>query len=288
MRLLFSAIAAAAGLCAVADTPVATSADCAYALDTEGGWPRSIKTAADVAALPLAVYRARDSLVTTAPDGTTTTTAKASDCAEALPINDGGLWTFANPQQKGEASFIVRHSIYGTLGEGTLASPAKLVDADELVDLEDAGMAGDGYCFTLLGGDSLLSALSVPSGFALAEAADGIWRMDASSEGCRYSSAAVAYPIDSKQLGPNRRTNRRGALPTAYSGDNWHRDISKSASLSFVDPDGVETVVDRTGTGVTSFAFNKLGTWTVTLTMQDSSTRVAKINVLAGFIISFK
>ena len=53
MKLLFSVIAATAALCAVADTPVATSADCAYALDTEGGWPRSIKTAADVAALPL-------------------------------------------------------------------------------------------------------------------------------------------------------------------------------------------------------------------------------------------
>ena len=208
MRLLFSAIAAAAGLCAVADTPVATSADCAYALDTEGGWPRSIKTAADVAALPLAVSRAKDSLVTTAPDGTTATTTKASDCAEALPINDGGLWTFSNPRQKGTVSFVVRHSIYGTLGEGTLASPAKLVDADELVDLEEAGTAGDGYCFTLPNGDSLLSALSVPSGFALAEAADGIWRMDASAQGCRYTSAAVAYPIDSKQSGPNRRTNK--------------------------------------------------------------------------------
>ena len=261
MKLLFSAIAAAVGLCAVADTPVATSADCAYALDTEGGWPRSIKTAADVAALPLAVYRAKDSLVTTAPDGTTTTTAKASDCAEALPINDGGLWTFANPQQKGEASFIVRHSIYGTLGEGTLASPAKLVDADELVDLEDAGTAGAGYCFTLLGGVSLLSALSVPSGFALAEVADGLWRMDASAEGCRYTSAAVAYPIDSKQSGPNRRTNKKGALPIAYSGDNWQWNASKSATLTITTPDGDSATLSRSGTGVEPFVFDKLGRW---------------------------
>ena len=58
MKLLFSAFAVAAGLCAIADTPVATSADCAYALDTEGGWPRAIKTAADLAAIQSAVYRA--------------------------------------------------------------------------------------------------------------------------------------------------------------------------------------------------------------------------------------
>lgn len=287
MKLFFSTFAVVAGLCAVADTPVATSADCAYALDTAGGWPRAIKTAAGMAALPSAVYRTGDTLVTTAPDGTTTTTAKASDCAEALPINAGGLWTFANPRQKGEASFIVRHSIYGTLGEGTLASPAKLVDADELVDLEEAGTAGDGYHFTLLGGDSLLSALSVPSGFAIAEVADGLWRMDASAEGCRYTSAAVAYPIDSKQTGPNRRTNTREALPIAYSGDNWHWNASQSATLTITPPEGDTATFPRTGTGVEPFVFDKLGRWGVRLTMENGTVLDSFVDIFGGFILSY-
>ena len=289
MKLLFSAFAVAAGLCAIADTPVATSADCAYALDTEGGWPCAIKTAADLAAIHSAVYRAGDSLVTTAPDGTMTTTAKVANTAEALPINAGGLWTFANPRQKGTVSFTVRHSIYGSLGDGTLASPAKLVDADELSDLVGAGTASDGYCFMLKGLDSQLFDLSVPSEFGLAEVADGIWRLDASAEGCRYASAAVNYPIDSKQSGPRRVTSMQDVLPVAYSGDNWRRDVSKAATLTFISPSGAETAIARTGTGTEAFTFDALGVWTVRLTMADGNMQEAAINIIKKlFTVSFR
>ena len=291
MKLLFSVIVVSAGLCAVADSPVATSADSSYALDTEGGWPRSIKTAADVAALPLAVYRAKDSLVTTAPDGTTTTTAKASECEEALPINAGGLWTFANPRQKGEASFIVRHSIFGTLGDGTLGSPAKLVDADELADLVDAGTASSGYYFTLYNAVSLLAGLTVPPGYGLVESGADLWRLDTSADGCRYVSTDVSYPIDSKQSGPRRVTPMQNVLPVAYSGDNWHRDVSKAATLTFVSPSGAETTISRTGTGAAAFTFDTVGIWTVRLSMADSTVREAAINITIanpGFCISFR
>ena len=289
MKLLFSAVAAVVGFCAVADTPVATSADCAYALDTEGGWPRTIKTAADIAALPSAVYCAGDSLVATAPDGTTATTVKTADSTEAFTFGAGGLWTFSNPRQKGTASFTVRHSIYGTLGDGTAESPAKLVDASELVDLEDAGTAGDGYCFTLYGGDSLLSALSVPAGYGLAEMTDGLWRLATSAEGCRYVCSGVGYPIDSKQSGPRRMTSLPVAMPVSYSGDDWHRDMAQASSLTFVSPTGAETTIDCTGTGAVAFTFDTVGIWTVRLTMADSTVREAVINIIIkGFRISFR
>ena len=289
MKLLFSVIAVSAGLCAVADSPVATSADSSYALDTEGGWPRAIKTAADLSSLPLAVYRGGDSLAVIAPDGTTTTTSKASDGAEALPINAGGLWTFANPRQKGTASFTVRHSIFGTLGDGTLGSPAKLVDTDELTDLVDAGTASSGYYFTLYDANLLLAGLAVPSGYCLAEAGDDVWRLDTSADGCRYVSADVSYPIDSKQSGPRRVTPMQNVLPVAYSGDNWHRDVSKAATLTFISPSGAETTMSRTGTGTESFTFDTFGVWIVRLTMTDGSTQEAAINIIKKlFMVSFR
>ena len=88
----------------------------------------------------------------------TTVVADApSDTTAVLPINAGGLWTATNSKQ-GSETFTMRYSYYGTQGAGTTADPAKLVDGDELVDLADAGTAGDGYVFMLIGRDTLLLA----------------------------------------------------------------------------------------------------------------------------------
>lgn len=283
MKLLFSVVAAVVGLCAVADTPVATSADCAYALDTEGGWPRTIKTAADIAALPAAIYRAGDSLTVTAPDGTSNTTTKTTDSMESLPINAGGLWTFSNPRQKGTVSFTVRHSIYGTLGDGTEVSPAKLMDSEELADLIENGVAGDGYFFRL-DSDSLIAALQLPSGYCLTESANGLFRMNESEDGCRYVCADVGYPIDAKRSCSGRRIYQQDVLPVAYSGDSWRRDPAKTSTLTIVDPDGVENdPYELAGTGVKSIPFNKLGVWRLRLDMENGKFCEASVNICNKF-----
>lgn len=283
MKLLFSVVTAVVGLCAVADTPVATSADCAYALDTEGGWPRTIKTAADIAALPAAIYRAGDSLTVTAPDGTSNTTTKTTDSMESLPINAGGLWSFSNSRQKGTVSFTVRHSIYGTLGDGTEASPAKLMDSEELSDLIDNGVAGDGYFFRL-DSDSLIAALQLPSGYCLTESVNGLFRMNESEDGCRYVCADVGYPIDAKLSGSGRRIYQQDVLPVAYSGDSWRRDPAKTSTLTIVDPDGVENdPYELAGTGVKSIPFNKLGVWRLRLDMENGKFCEASVNICKKF-----
>ena len=283
MKLLFSAIVAAAGLCSVADMPVVTSADYTYALDTVNDWPRVLKTEADLTSLPTAVYRAGDSLTVTAPDGTTSTTTKIADSMESLPINAGGLWTFSNPRQKGTVSFTVRHSIYGTLGDGTEVSPAKLMDSEELSDLIENGVAGDGYFFRL-DSDSLIAALQLPSGYCLTESANGLFRMNESEDGCRYVCAGVGYPIDAKLSGSRRRIYQQDVLPVAYSGDSWRRDPAKTSTLTIVDPDGVENdPYELAGTGVKSIPFNKLGVWRLRLDMENGKFCEASVNICEKF-----
>ena len=290
-RYLTAFAALALGVLPCVGEDVATSADFAYALDTVKDWPRAIKTAADISALRPAVYKKGDTLTTTAPDGTQTTAAKSADGTAALTFGAGGLWTFANDKQKGEASFTVRHSIYGTQGAGTDASPAKLVDADELADLVDAGTAGSGYVFTLNGGDSLFGAMTLPDGFCLERRSDGTWRIVTSENGSLFTCAEISYPLDSEQRGPNRTLDLQASRHVAYSGDDWRRDMSKAAVLTFVPPDGGEpTVFNLTGTGVTedSFTFDQTGIWIVRLTMADDTVREAAIRVKKGFVVSFR
>ena len=283
MKLLFSAIVAAAGLCSVADMPVATSADCTYALDTVNDWPRALKTEADLTSLPTAVYRAGDSLTVTAPDGTSSTTTKIVDSMESLPINAGGLWTFSNDRQKGTVSFTVRHSIYGTLGDGTEVSPAKLMDSEELADLIENGVAGDGYFFKL-DSDSLIASLQLPDGYCLTELPNGLFRMNESEDGCRYACLGVAYLLDAKQAGPRRRVYQQDVLPVAYSGDSWRRDPVKTSILTIVDPDGVENdPYEFAGTGVKSLPFDKLGVWTLRLEMENGRFCEASVNICKKF-----
>ena len=101
---------------------------------------------------------------------------------------------------------------------------------------------------------------------------------------------AKVHIFDSKATGPDRATTKKTALPVAYSGDDWVREMSKTATLTITSPDGTETIVERTGTGAEPFKFGKLGEWTVQLAMADGTTRTAivTINQDAGFVLTFR
>ena len=144
--------------------------------------------------------------------------------------------------------------------------------------------------FTLDGPNGLLAALEIPSGYRLDMASDTTWRIVTAADGCLYVSANTIYPADSVADGPDRDTGKKETLPVAYSGDDWVGDAAKAATLTFVSPEGAETVVERTGTGAVEFYFNKLGSWTVRLEMADGTTRTAILNVIrmGGFVLSFR
>ena len=191
------------------------------------------------------------------------------------------MWTVVNSEQ-GAATFTVRRSLDGTLGDGTAASPAKLVDCDELRDYG----ADENYTFTLDGADGLLSRLVLPVGYRLEEAGEGVWRIVASADGSQYAWAEIVYPADSAREGPDRKTSRKGALPVAYSGDNWLGDAAKAATVVFTSPDGTVTTLDLSGTGARTFAFDALGNWTVALTMADGTTKTATVTIQnTGFML---
>ena len=281
MRTRYLAILAAlaAGLPLFADeTPEATSSACAFAFDPAGA-PVALKMQADISALRPATYQPVDTVTLVAPDGTETTVVSGASSAgtAALPITAvGGVWT-ARSSRSGTATFTVRRSLDGTLGAGTAASPAKLIDGDELVDYN----AGDGYVFTLDGPDGLLDALVLPSGVRLDEQDGGAWRLVSSPDGCEYAWAgSAAFPVDSRETGPNRTTKKAEVLPVAYSGDHWIGDPSKSATLTIAPPEGEATALALAGTGTQPFAFRTPGDWTLTLAMADGSTSQAVVSIL--------
>ena len=298
MRTQFGTILAAVGgigsaallslpLAAFADeSPIDVSPDCVYSADTLGS-PHNIKTAGDQSALWSATRRAGETVTLVSPNGVRTTLISADSAAmsAALTLNAGGVWTVENSVQ-GIATFTVRHSLYGTQGAGTDSSPAKLVDGDELIDIG----AGAGYVFRLEPVDGLLGELKILSGFRLDMADGGKWRILTSTDGCLYVGTDTVYPADSKATGPDRATTKKTALPVAYSGDDWVREMSKTATLTITSPDGTETIVERTGTGAEPFKFGKLGEWTVQLAMADGTTRTAivTINPDAGFVLTFQ
>lgn len=261
--ILFAAsVAAAIGAASAADSPLDTSADCVFGLDSMGS-PHALKTQTDLAAVSASV-RAGDTITSTAPDGTKTILVNDAAADGTLPlqaaIDAGGLWTFANTPQ-GTATFTVRHSLYGTLGDGTAASPAKLVDGDELLDYA----AGDGYVFTLEGGDTVLGSLRLPSGFRLEDAGNGAWRIVSSPDGCLYTWAQLTWPVDTRQAGPDRTTLKKGVPAVAYSGDGWAGDASAASTLTLRSPSGAETTHSLTGTGAQSFPLREAGVWNITL-----------------------
>ena len=297
MRTMFSTILASA--CAIGEatlltlpvsaladeSPLAESSDCVYSVDTLGS-PRNIKTADDQSALWAATRRTGETVTVVSPSGARTTliAAESDATSAALNLNAGGVWTLENSEQ-GTATFTVRHSLYGTQGAGTAASPAKLVDGDELVDLS----AGDGYVFRLEPVEALLDALAIPSGFRLVKVDDSTWSIVSSADGCLYVAGEIVYPADSMVQGPDRTSKKREVLPIAYSGDDWVRDMAKAATVTFVAPDGEETVVNRNGTGAVQFKFKTSGVYTVRLVMADGTTLTSTLNIISdGFAVTFR
>ena len=151
-----------------------------------------------------------------------------------------------------------------------------------------------GGVVTTLSSPSLVSVLDEGGVWSLFNSVQGSARIGVAwavyDDGGTLASSASSgdYGVDSKQPGPDRKARLENMLPVSYSGDNWARDVAAAATLTFVSPDGDETVLNLTGMGATTqFRFDKSGSWTVTLTMADGVTRTAVISVSGGFVISF-
>ena len=151
---------------------------------------------------------------------------------------------------------------------------------------------------TALESPSLVSVLDMGGVWTLANSEQGTAKIGVAwaangDIGISLASASAygTYAADSKQPGPDRKVRISDVPPVAYSGDDWIGDVSKAAALKFVSPDGVETTINLTGTGTTTpeqFMLDKIGVWTVRLTMADSTVRTAQINVMGGFAIIFR
>lgn len=268
------------------DTPLAeTAASVTYAVDTRTS-PRAVKTAAELGEIAdgtwKAVRRSGEAVTLAAPDGTTTVLAAADSSAAGvvIPLNAGGVWTVEN-SKLGTAVFTVRRSIDGTLGEGTAASPARIVDGDELCDYG----AGEDYVFVLDGPEGVMSALRLPSGYCMEKSGEGVWRLVVSTDGKLCSWSEIAFEADSLLEGPDRKISAKDARLVSYSGDNWCRDATKAATLTFIGPDGTSSTLQRTGTGVLRFKFSKSGDWTVRLEMEDGTIHEAVLTVVGGLTI---
>ena len=283
ITMLAAACAAVGTVCGDVEPLAETESACSYTVyDSSASY--AVKSAAEQTefASRSVARRAGETVKLTAPDGTTTTLVDGASEATgvALPSLDaGGVWTLSNSRQ-GTVTFKVRRSLDGSIGEGTPASPARLVDGDELVDYG----AGAGYTFTAEGQGSLLGEIKLPDGFAMEKVGDGVWRLVSSTDGSQYTWAQIAYRADGRGEGPDRISQSYATPPVAYSGDDWLGDASKASTLTFVSPDGTETVLDRTGTGVQSFTFDKTGHWTVRL-VADGKTRTADILIRDTFVI---
>ena len=159
--------------------------------------------------------------------------------------------------------------------------------------------AMDGAETTLSGGADATSA-SLPSQggvWTLVNSVEGTARVGVPwavfNDGGTYGASATAgFVADMVQSGPDRKLMRREAPLVAYSGDDWHGDLSKASTITFTPPEGSgleATTWNKTGTGAQSFTFNAKGVWTVTLTFADNTTRTAHINIqTAGFVLIVK
>lgn len=265
-----------------------------YSLDTKGS-PHAVLTEAEATALSVR-YVAGDTVTLVSPAGASSTLATAATAngsvSPASSVTVGGLWTLRRSVcgfEEDAATFVFRHSLYGTQGAGTAESPAEILFDDDLDVLVAAGTAGDGYTFTLADTyqpqSDLFAALTVPDGFALAFVSEGVWKLIPSADGLYSTWASFPYGIDCRQTGANRRLQAVDTAPaTAYSGDFW-RGAAVGSTLTFTSPSGIATVLECTGTGSTPFTFDETGRWTVTLLSVDGSTANATIAVSAGLVI---
>ena len=149
-----------------------------------------------------------------------------------------------------------------------------------------ASDAGESQTQTLPSGGGLWTLVNSASGTAYIGVA---WAVFSDGSVIGETADGVSFAIDSVANGPDRKTKNIELIPVAYSCDDWARDVTSAATLTFAPPGGgAATTLDLTGTGADrSFKFNTVGMWTVTLTMADGTTKIAYINVRgAGFIIS--
>ena len=277
------------------DQVAATETPFTYSLHSGGSPVAAVKSSS---ANPLnLVMRAGDGLAKVSPSGTATVlesgTSAGGYALSADAFDAGGVWTLKRTAQGGvveTATVTVRHSLYGTQGAGTAANPATLVDADELADLVSAGTAGNGYVFMLDGAaDGLRSRLSLPAGYFMEPASDGAWRIATSTDGCVAKWSAADYAYNGISTGPGRKVklHRDVTPPVAYSGDNWHWDVSAGSTLTVESPSGVTTPYELAGTGQeTRIAMTEKGVWTLTLvSCGGTKTETATVEVMAGGLL---
>lgn len=200
----------------------------------------------------------------------------------------GGVWTLENPGA-GTAHASVRYSLFGTQGAGTAADPMKILDDEELADLVSVGTAGAGTVFILKEAVSLGDLVS-PTGFAV-EDLGGRYRLTASgAAGQLFASYPGAFPLDTRQPGPNRIATRRDTVRIAHSGDGWKRGgASATSALTVTAPSGASTNFPAlSGDGAVFAVLNEAGLWNVSLTPTASPALAGTIDVWRpATVISF-
>lgn len=294
--LLAASISTILPLALSADDLVATSADCIYAADTTPS-PHAVKTAVELDEITGGMWKVAwcvgETVMVVAPDGTVTTLVSNAAAAgtATLALGSGGRWVLSRSRQGmllDTVEFTVRYSLYGSAGSGTEADPLKVVDAEEIAEI-GGETAMSGLHIALRGVDGLdLSTLVLGSGLSLTELGEGVWRIDMAMDGRAATSAAMEYPADSMQGGPDRKTSWQASPPVSYSGDNWIGDAARISTLTLTSPRGVVTTLDLTGTGALWFSFDEVGRWDVRLAMTGGAVRDAVILVRGGFLMSIR
>ncbi len=142
------------------------------------------------------------------------------------------------------------------------------------------GRAGNGTVFTLCGGDSLMSLLERPAGYAIVEKADGKYMLDSSDPRLVISISSPKFVLDLETEGPNRRGKKSQPWPdVAYTGDGWAFDATAASTLTLTPPGEAASATARTGTGAVPFAPRAAGIWNVALAF-GSTTLTGQIEVI--------
>ena len=231
---------------------------------------------------PLALrYRAGDTITLTAPDAKSATPVSdaAATGAHSWTPDSGGVWKAANSSE-GEVSFLVWHSLFGLGGAGTESNPAEVVDADDFAATLVLADSIQGFVFATDGCD--VDAFSLPDGYGVVALGGGAYKIVAAAEGFICEGPAVAFPLDTRRSGPDRKVRKGESIPAiAYSGDDWRlANSTASCSLSFMAPSGIGTSSEFTGSGAYMHEFDETGVWTVTLAGENATTLVAHINLV--------
>ena len=227
----------------------------------------------------------------------------AAACAVSMPA-------FADGDGEGEEPAAIRVTSEAVTFKLRTGSGTAAVSSADLATWPVTYRAGETVTLTSPSGASTTpvsgAAANGTTELAGAFNADGVWRLANSNGGSalvgvawgtfdsqwREASADASCRMHTEGEGPDRRLKRSEVPPVAYSGDDWHGDLSKAATVTFTPPEGSgleATTWNKTGTGAQSFTFNEKGMWTVTLTFADNTTRTAHIDIQAsGFMIIVK